>query len=604
MAGERAGRLYEALIAAALQCDNSYASMSISCNVESPQLMVRPDILVGDPSSPSLIVLVTRAGSRRNWHQKFWRNVGEAVNVKTVFPRTRLVSINLGTEPKEELVTALAAVVDRVIFPPREQRARLEQWMASIEAGARGDAALLTQYVAAALKAADSDIRRIVRAISNETFSALAAHSDTWATVVPSLANRTEVAGAAASGWEKPPSLRRGLAKLYVFGSPDRILAALGPRGSVSDELGAAMSEFGWASKSIGGWRVSDPELSEVLAHFSRETLLEVLQHCRTPELSMMCADVASPPWLIATSEFLRKNRSALQKAEYLFDLLVSTRDDISKLKLGVAKPADLVGSWLFRSISILLKAASGRKQGFGYEQFIADIRGLSAKDRDLRLVFEQGANFAAVRRAGSTDSLRRKLVDWVSGLAGEVALPKWQIALVAVMLSKRLTAVSPTAYSKACSGFAAMARRLTYEDRIAPYAYFEPLPGLLQGALKKAGLKAQVVARQATLFSELSNANREIATCPVIIVGRTYIHWKSSHGAHTSDKTKELCGRGFAIRHRIDKNQNIVPFEEVEQTLLVLDGDFSSSDVDYLIRAGWDKVVSSRQLADVATLI
>ena len=217
--------------------------------------------------------------------------------------------------------------------------------------------------------------------------------------------------------------------------------------------------------------------------------------------------------------------------------------------------------------------------------------------------MLEQGGNVESIRRAGSTDSLRRKLVDWVSGLS-EVSLAKWQIALVSVVLSKRIAALSSSSYSKACVAFASMVRRLTYEDRVAPYAYFEPLPELIRRALEGAGIDAEIIARQATLFSELSIAGRDVATCPVIVVGRTYIYWKSSHGGHTSDKTKELCGRGFALRHRIALDQTIIPFEGIEKAVLVLDGDFSASDVEHLVRAGWDIVVSSRQLSEVATLI
>ena len=365
MAGERAGRLYEALIASLSIAIVPLASLEISWNVDSPQLMVRPDILVGNPAKPKLIGLITRAGSRRDWHKKFWRNVGEAVDIKVTFPATRLVSINLGTEPKEELVEALMAIVDCVVFPPRAQRESLEHWMGSIEPGAPTDSESLTKYVGTELKKTDADIRRIIRAISIETYSVLSARSDIWSSVLPNLTSRASLARSAAGGWDKPPSLRRGLAKLYVFGRPAQTLAAIGARGSLSDELGSAMAEFGWATKSIGGWRVSDPELSEVLSHFDRDTLLDVLQRCATPELSMMCADVASHEWLRATSEFLERNRSNLETPTRLFDLLLTTRADVSKLKLGVAPPENLVGSWLFRSISTLLKAASGRKQGF-----------------------------------------------------------------------------------------------------------------------------------------------------------------------------------------------------------------------------------------------
>lgn len=603
MAGERAGRIYEALIAGALMREPKAAKGPVYWNVDSPRLMVRPDLIIGTPDAPSAIVLITRAGSRRDWHKKFWRNVGEAIDVKMVFPSATLVSVNLGTEPKEDLIAALSAVVDCVVFPSRSDREHLEQWADSIEPDAPADADALLAYVSAALGKSDRETKRIVADVARQT-SVASGHVQDWSAVAATQSGRAARARATRGSWETPPSLRRGLAKLLVFGSPSLVVKQLGPRGAVSEALGSAMAEFGWAAPSVAGWRASDPELAEVLTHFRRDVLQTILEKCVTAELTSMCADVASTEWLAATASFLREHRGDLCDPKRLHSLLGTSRKDVATLRISSAPPDGLVGSWLFRSISTLLKAASGRKQGFGYEQLIGDVRALSVQSKDAAVVVRCGATADDIRRAGATDSLRRKLVDWVSGLSGDITLSEWQIALVALVLSKRLASLSPDAFERGCAAFPAMMRRLTYEDRVAPYAYFEPLPQMIESVLSLSGLTVTAVPRHATLFSELPDSDRDVATCPVLEMSGVCIYWKSSHGSHTADKTKELCGRGFALRNRWIKDGKIVPFAAITQSVLVLDGDFTSSDVEHLVRAGWDHVVSSRDISSLPGLV
>jgi hypothetical protein len=603
MAGERAGRIYEALVASGLIRSPLTRMGSIHWNPESPSLMVRPDLVIGNPERPSTIVLITRAGSRRDWHKKFWRNVGEVIDVRIVFPSAALVSVNLGTEPKEELITALSAVVDVVVFPPRSEREHLERWADSIEPGAPKDADELLEHVSAALKKADSEVKRVVSVIAQSIAKAKPPKQN-WSAVAASQAKRKERSRIAREGWSKPPSIRRGLAKLLVFGSPSTVVSQLGPRGALSEPLGRAMEEFGWASKSIAGWRASDPELSEVLGHFSKDVLQSVLETCTTPELMAMCADVASTQWLKETASFLKTRRADLSDAELLQALLSDSRANVSALGIRCAPPKGLVGSWLFRSLSAFLKAASGRKQGFGYEQLIGDIRTISSRPKDLVGVINCGATREDIRRAGSTDSLRRKLVDWVSGLAGDVSLLDWQIALVALVLARRVAGLDASAFNRGCESFVPMMRRLTYEDRVAPYAYFEPLPQMIESVLRQSGMTPNLVPRHATLFSDLPESDREVATCPVLALGGVRIYWKSSHGSHTGDKTKELCGRGFALRYRRSISGAVTPFRDVTFSVLVLDGDFSGAEVEHLVRAGWDEVVSSRDMAKLPALV
>lgn len=603
MAGERAGRIYEALVVSALMRSPKSRTGPIHWNPESPSLMVRPDLIIGELEKPSAIVLITRSGSRRDWHKKFWRNVGEVIDVRMVFPSAALVSINLGTEPKEELITALNAVVDVVVFPGRSQREHLEQWADSIEPSAPKDAHKLIEYVSAALGKADPEVRRIISVITQSILAARPLQQN-WSAVTASQASRKEHARVTREGWSKPPSIRRGLAKLLVFGSPSTVVSQVGPRGALSEPLGRAMEEFGWASKSIAGWRASDPELAEVLSHFDRSVLQSVLETCISPELTSMCADVVRTEWLEETARFLKTRRADLSDAVRLQKLLSDSRTDVSVLRIRCAPPLQLAGSWLFRSLSAFLKAASGRKQGFGYEQLIGDIRAIGSRSNDLIRVLKCGATKEDIRRAGTTDSLRRKLVDWVSGLAGNVSLSDWQIALVALVLARRVAALDASAFHRGCETFVPMMRRLTYEDRIAPYAYFEPLPQMIESVLRQAGMTPSLVPRHATLFSNLPNSNREVATCPVLALGGARIYWKSSHGSHTSDKTKELCGRGFALRYRRSESGVIKPFRDVTFSVLVLDGDFSGTDVEHLVRAGWDEVVSSRDVAKLPVLL
>jgi hypothetical protein len=126
----------------------------------------------------------------------------------------------------------------------------------------------------------------------------------------------------------------------------------------------------------------------------------------------------------------------------------------------------------------------------------------------------------------------------------------------------------------------------------------------MIEAVLLKSSIAATLVTRHATLFSELPGSDREIATCPVLQFDDVRIYWKSSHGSHTGDKTKELCGRGFALRNRRTRDGEIVPFTDVRHTVLVLDGDFDGSEVEHLIRTGWDAVISSRDVASLPELL
>lgn len=183
MAGERLGRTYEGFIfhAASIAAQRSRVPREVHWNPTLPSLMVQPDIIVGSESAPETIVLVTQSAARRNWQQKFWRNVGEIVDIRGVFPSGRIISIALGTEIKEELAKALAVLVDDNVFPDRDLRADVERWMARFAETASTDRQRLIAECDRALPTAPEAVRTFWKDVGARIVAAGDGPSRRWA---------------------------------------------------------------------------------------------------------------------------------------------------------------------------------------------------------------------------------------------------------------------------------------------------------------------------------------------------------------------------------------------------------------------------------------
>lgn len=560
--------------------------------------MVQPDLVLGALSAPRSILLVTRSGSRRDWHKKFWRNIGEVVDIRAKRPGASVISVSLGSELKEDLVEVLGLLCDENCFPGREAREQLEEWIATLQPGVASVREELAELMEVAIEAAPRPVRSVLESVQADLERGARARSRRWGGVSAWMQARDARALAASETWSTQPSVRRGLAKLLVLGEPQEVLAAVSGQGSPDAELGGAMGQFGWAKKTIGGWRVSDDELSGVIKGFDRDYLSEVMAGSLTDELRAICADVSSTEWLRASGGFLGDNANRLGDVTYITQQLGAAIDDPSLGAIKAAVPPGLVGNWLFRLLMALIKVETGLKQGFGYEQLIGDVRQIARAGTVPSELRSLGVSLVQLRKAGNTDSLRRRLVDWVSGLR-DTRMEEWEVILVAMVLAGRLRAVAVPKLQSAAKEVPEFLRRTTYEDRIAPYRYFEPLRVMIEGVLRRCRLDAEYIPRHPTLVSEGSESTRGPGTTPVLGLGGTLIHWKSAHGAaNTGHKTKELCGRAFALRYRLaGSKRQPNPTDGVERLCLVLDGDFTPAQVRSLITSGWDLVVGPYQL-------
>jgi hypothetical protein len=116
MAGERKGRTYEALIMIVLLELKHQGKIQgeIFWNQKPQGMTIEPDFTIGkDPDTPEKIIMVTHSGSSKNSDMKFWRNMGELAEAKTLlstFPR--VYSVAFDSVIKEDLKRLQYAAFD------------------------------------------------------------------------------------------------------------------------------------------------------------------------------------------------------------------------------------------------------------------------------------------------------------------------------------------------------------------------------------------------------------------------------------------------------------------------------------------------------------
>jgi len=216
-------------------------------------------------------------------------------------------------------------------------------------------------------------------------------------------------------------------------------------------------------------WRITDPEILATLDVAEADPLLPLLEASTSPELATMRADIESQDFLESTASFLESNVARLKDANWLAQIFSESRADPSLHGRLEQCPNTVKGCWMFRALMGLIKTASELKQGYGYEQLIGAVRRLSGDQWVCQLLIGMGASRTQIEKSGSTDSLRRKLVDWVSGLR-DCELSDWQVRLTCEALTARIAAFATNDLRNACAELPAFIRRLTYGDRIAPY--------------------------------------------------------------------------------------------------------------------------------------
>jgi hypothetical protein len=246
--------------------------------------------------------------------------------------------------------------------------------------------------------------------------------------------------------------------------------------------------------------------------------------------------------------------------------------------------PSDV---WLFRIVFDLIKAFGGAKQGYGYAQLVQDIKAEVSDGKVLRFVRVATAA-PGWSLPTSTEPVRRGLQDYVNRIPNTSFSPQL-LAVVAFVLAKRLGGLPKEQLDKVGPALAEIWASSTFEARLLAHRGFDPIGILLKKALAGTSHRESYIS---ACFADAAQnlATKLTGTTKVIIAGRTIINWQSSHGSHTNDKKKELCGRAVGLRYHWNGSKFVLR-PDIDNLILVLDGTWRDDDIQALVRAGWDEI-------------
>ncbi|MBD2463937.1 hypothetical protein H6G89_23320 [Oscillatoria sp. FACHB-1407] len=363
----------------------------------------------------------------------------------------------------------------------------------------------------------------------------------------------------------KNTSVRRGLGKLLVLEPQLRQLVYAGynkPTGVHVDNVPQYAWDLGFFKKSLVGAKVADKEIDGALALLGATACETVLQ--KAPQsMSIWINPLRDLGRVDAHVEFIENHYDQVTDPDSLEQLLVQCFNDPAGLS-GVAGDEKV---WIYEIMISLLKAKSGRLQGYGLAQLATDTG-----------VPDFGAGGFVI-----PPFIQR-----------EKMLSPERLQALATGLAKRFAQnVSHSDIGKLRTKVEQWVIKENLEDRLIPYRNFEPLLWLLEAELTKQGKPYSPKVPYIGWVNEYAGTGKNSATTPFVKVGSTLIHWKSAHASHPNDKTKELSARARSVKYQYHPaTKTFTPRAGVTQLALIVDGDWSDRHLQTLSSSGWDIIV------------
>lgn len=566
MAGETTGQAFEALTFLALTELGYKADKTIHWEPKVLGLSVRPDFLVGRLAQPKALLLLTNTGSASNSHMKFWRNVGEIVEAKRVYgPQIRLINVVLRDQQMDGFRKATKLLVDSDI--------RLE----SLTSGKR-----LLALLAAMSSKLPSDRREklkcIWRAVNSNALNR-AAFKDFQKILKQSLVQTnaqlrplwdlTSANRVVAKRTIKQTYVKRGLAKLMFLtnlGQSCEIVSIIKSRKRIPDKLAFACA-LGWANRRIGGIAINDSEILWACDKIEGATISVLLNKAlhENERLWKAWSKNLIGNEVARAQSFVESNLKALRTPRGMLRHLKATSKDDH--------------NWLFFHILELLKAHSGKKQGYGFAVLADDVG------------YDAGINRGY-----------KVLADWANGVEKTV-LPKRMLEDVAGALSRRVSRIDENHLKSLRAAVESDTGRNVFEAKVVCYEKFEPLLWLLERFLTESQVGYKLVRKHPSFIGEVLGTPL-LKTTPVISVRETLIHWKSAYDQGRSHKVKELSGRAPSIKYSWDQQRGFTQRSKVKKLILLIDGTWRGTDLEVLQRAGWDEIFYPDEIDNLAKAI
>jgi hypothetical protein len=566
MAGEATGQAFEALTFLALMELGYKPDETIHWEPKVSGLSVRPDFLVGKLAQPKALLLLTNTGSASNSHMKFWRNVGEIAEAKKVYgPQIRLINLVLRDQQMDGFRRATKMLADSDIrLGSMVSGKRLVTLVAKVSPELPSDRREKLKCIWKAVNSSASN-RAAFKSFQKILKQSLA-QTNTQLRPLWDLASENK---AVTKRTIKQTYVKRGLAKLMFLtklGQSCEIVNVIRSRKRIPKESEFACA-LGWAHRRIGGISINDPEILWVCDNMDDGVIASLLSKALHENQLLWKAwstDLTGNAAALAQN-FVETHLKALKAPRGMLKHLRATSKDGR--------------NWLFFHILELIKAHSGKKQGYGFAALADDVG------------YDVGINRGY-----------KILADWANGVEGTI-LPKRMLEDVAGALSHRISCIEEKRLKSLRAGLESDTGRNVFEAKVVCYEKFEPLLWLLERFLNESHIGYKLVRKHPSFVGEVLGTP-SLKTTPVISVGETLIHWKSAYDQGRSHKVKELSGRAPSLKYSWDQQRGFTKRHNVKKLILLLDGTWRGSDLEVLQRAGWDEMFYPDEMDKLAKAI
>jgi hypothetical protein len=590
MADEILGNCYELITEIALE-DYSTAlkkGEKIFAQETPVGIGIVPDIIIGtDIQKPRILLQVHHTRAESASQKKFWRNVGEYVDGRNALGgTTQIVTITFDSGQKRKLSAAATHLMDGFLEVDRQAYGKelLEFAKAletEIEAGKiKEEKRLELARKRLAKRPATVIAIKAFAADLNTTLSSASKAGASWfATYSKIQAGRS----APRIPKRKLTTLRRALGRFLPVDDEvllRKLLHSIRTGGKAP--WPQYLIDLGIATKTLTGGTFTNPcppgtrvsrkmesdtayEAFLMTEHFTDDEIVRLWKKLRsiTTSMSQACASIRSANEFALYHKFVVDHFAMLTTQAGMAKALKDCFDDPGTVlgkAIGLANPAEK-GVWLFDYVMTIIKAQTGKQQGYGYTQL--------GEDAGFR--FEVAATGGVVV---SPFLQRRKMPDVriFNGLS--------------LALANRLASVTKRWVNTNQTEISRFVLKSQFEDKIYKTASFDPALELILHAVKLKG--ATRAKRTATFLT--GYVGKGAATCDTLTIGDTLIMWQAAFAGHPADKHKELIGRIGMLRVEHSAGGKINP-SNFSRAVLVIDGTWQEDQIQRLADNGFDAI-------------
>jgi hypothetical protein len=604
MAGEQKGKAYEALTRLVLDDLKISGDLvgDIFWDSKPEKMTIMPDLTIGkNHNEPEVVFLINHSGSAKNSDMKFWRNMGELAEAKILLPIVpRVYNLAFDSSIKEDLKAVQSAIFDgQLIVGDRPYGRDMQSWIdkhiSHLPAEKEEKVVCLREF-----RRSDKEFSRLCKLFL----------IDLKAMVAKGISKELDAVWKMERlrNHRNPPTakntfVRRGVGKLLLLDSIDQVDSKGRLTKKAGSELAASLKSMGLAKSVIGGHQITDEEVLWVLRNLSSSTLNRLLKERSSGRILEWVETLRN---LVAVKEqldFLALHWKQVTETKQLFILLNRCHDSPHDLWPGSAGNGSR-RVWLYHILFEWIKLAGSSRTGFGVAAFMTELKSLSTDREHIKRVTSALGHKPLLR---SPETIRLGLQDWQGvGSVQRFPIAPDDLARVADVLALALAGCPIPNPAVDAKRLVDATVQTTLEAKLLPYRGFKPLETLLKESVgKRKVVERLIVSCFAERASAIEHLDPRSAGTTIFHVSRSIINSQSCSDAGRDHKKKELCGRAVALRYSWDaKKKKFITRPSVDKLILLLDGTWRQTDLDALVRAGWDEIYYPDEMDKLALAI